>query len=234
MPPEDSTTRIALFPLPNVVHFPGTELRLHIFEPRYRQLVTDLLDLEPEERRIGMVLTRPANEPGEEPEVFPGGTAGLLTEVESLPDGRSNIVLLGDFRFRIQREIGGNTYRQALVSPVGEPWLDERNPSVSALRRELVELVESLSEEVGDRFPVDPEQLADLAGLGRPSDPRPFERLVNNIAADLDLPALRKLTLLNEALPERAVHLTRILRGRKDALDLLRPFRHLDGSPASN
>jgi hypothetical protein len=56
---------------------------------------------------------------------------------------------------------------------------------------------------------------------------RPFEEVVNRLAADLDLPPLCKLGLLVEALPDRALELLKILRSRRTVVDLLRPFRHL-------
>ncbi len=234
MPTDDATTRIPLFPLPNVVHFPGTLLRLHIFEDRYRELIEDLLALEPAQRRIGMVLTRPLSARLAEPDIFPAGTAGRLVNVDPLPDGCSNIVLHGEFRFRVQREIDGSCYRQAWVAPMNEPWLDERNPGIAALRRDLTELVEGLANEIGERFPVDPADLSRQIRIETPGDPRSFERLVNGIAAELDLPVLRKLSLLNDPLPERAIHLTQILRSRREALDFLRPFRHLATNPRNN
>ena len=111
--------RLPLFPLPDVVHFPRTALRLHVFEPRYRQLVRDLEAQEEQVRWIGMVLLKPGPELGfgRPPEVFPEGTAGRLLEVEPLPDGRSNIVLQGEFRFAIEREIPD--LRHALPPGVG-------------------------------------------------------------------------------------------------------------------
>ena len=83
---------IPLFPLPNVVLFPNVSLPLHIFEPRYRDMVADALD---GDRIIGMVLLRPGWEADYEgrPPIYPVGCAGLITHAERLPDGRYNIVL---------------------------------------------------------------------------------------------------------------------------------------------
>jgi len=223
------STALPIFPLPNVVHFPGTELKLHIFEPRYRRLVRDLLDAEPESRWIGMVLIKPGSGSGASPEIFPDGTAGLMIDVEPLPDGRSNIVLQGDFRFQVEREIEAETpYRRALVKPVQEPSLDETDPGIVAVRQSLTNLVTSLAREIGERFPVQPQHLEP------PEDPLDFEQLVNRIAAAIDLPALSKIGLLNDSLPERALHLLGILSSRRQVLDLLRPFRHLAADPELN
>jgi len=217
--------RLPLFPLPNVVHFPRTELKLHVFEPRYRQLVRDLVNREEDLRWVGIVLLRPQPERGfgEPPAIFPDGTAGRLVSVDPLPDGRSNIVLHGEFRFAVEREVEdlGRPYRQAVVRPLEEIQVDEEDPGVIGVRRDLLLAAWKLVGEMGDRFPLDETDLEGL--LARES----FEALVNGLAADLDLPALRKIDLLEKALPERALELLRILRSRQRVLDLLRPYRQL-------
>src|SRR4051794_23711724 len=120
---------IPIFPLPNVVLFPNVFLPLHIFEPRYRQMVEDALK---GDRIIGMVLLRPGWESNYEgrPAVYPIGCAGVITHAERLPDGRFNIVLRGMEKFRISEEEPGRQYRMAQVEPVPEP---------AALRDEMIE-----------------------------------------------------------------------------------------------
>lgn len=217
--------RLPLFPLPDVVHFPRTALRLHVFEPRYRQLVRDLEAREERLRWIGMVLLKSEAERafGEPPEIFPGGTAGRLVEVEPLPDGRSNIVLEGEFRFAVEEEVWelSTPYRQAVVRPLAEVAVNETDPSVLAVRREIVAMADVLSREMGPAFPFAREHLAALVGEAS------LETLVNSFAAELDLPALRKLDLLEQPLPDRAAEVLGILRSRRRVLDLLRPYRHL-------
>jgi Lon protease-like protein len=115
---------LPLFPLPDVVLFPGMPLPLHIFEPRYRQMVKDALD---GSRLIGMTLLRPGWEADYEgrPAVYPSGCAGRIEQCEALVDGRFNIVLKGLFRFKIKDETEGRPYRTALyeASPeaLGDP-----------------------------------------------------------------------------------------------------------------
>ena len=89
-------TRLPVFPL-SVVLFPGTPLPLHIFEPRYRQMLADCLA---DDRRFGIT---PAGADGEAPDP---GMVGCTAEVrvnQELPDGRSNIVVLGGDRFVVAR-----------------------------------------------------------------------------------------------------------------------------------
>src|SRR6186997_85611 len=96
---------LPLFPLPNVVLFPNVFLPLHIFEPRYREMVADALA---SDRMIGMVLLRP----------------GWDREYERLPDGRYNIVLRGMERFRVVEEDHALSYRRAVVEPLRDDPVD--------------------------------------------------------------------------------------------------------------
>src|SRR5687767_9917206 len=110
---------IPLFPLPNVVLFPNVFLPLHIFEPRYREMVSDALA---GDRIIGMVLLQPGHEKEYEarPPVFPIGCAGVITHSEPLGDGRYNIVLRGLERFRIGSEDASRPYRLAHIEALPE------------------------------------------------------------------------------------------------------------------
>jgi Lon protease-like protein len=110
---------LPIFPLPNVVLFPNVFLPLHIFEPRYREMVADALAAD---RMIGMVLLRPGWEADYEgrPPVYEVGCAGLVTFSEQHPDGRYNIVLRGFEKFRVLGEQEGGRYRLARVQPLPE------------------------------------------------------------------------------------------------------------------
>ncbi len=120
---------IPIFPLPNVVLFPNVFLPLHIFEPRYRQMVEDALK---GDRIIGMVLLRPGWEGNYEgrPPVYPIGCAGVITHAERLPDGRFNIVLRGMEKFRVD-----DGRHQPYLSPRAK-WnrSASRRPRSTALR----------------------------------------------------------------------------------------------------
>lgn len=107
-------SKIPVFPLPNVVLFPKTYLPLHIFEPRYRQMVDDAIL---GGQCIGMALLKDGWETDyyDNPPVFPMGCVGRLVSVQALPDGRSNILLQGLERFEIDEESYEKPYRQALV-----------------------------------------------------------------------------------------------------------------------
>ncbi|HYN22246.1 MAG TPA: LON peptidase substrate-binding domain-containing protein [Thermoanaerobaculia bacterium] len=224
-------TRIPLLPLPDVVHFPRTELQLAFDEPRYLRLVKDLAEQDDEARRVGLVLLKPGWSQSYEgrPEIFSEGTASRLMDVDQLPDGRTQILLVGDFRFELERELAGaEPYRLAEVRPVDEPWLNERDAGIVAVRKALMELLRHVAGETGERFPLSSEELELLGGDCA------FEELVNRLASGLDLPPLRKLRLLQQPLPERGLSLLSILRNRRQVLDLLRPWRHLAGGDQSH
>src|SRR3954468_17761734 len=115
---------LPLFPLPNVVLFPNVFLPLHIFEPRYREMMADALA---SDRMIGMVLLRPGWELDYEgrPPIYSVGCSGVLTHSEQLPDGRYNLVLRGIERFRIVEEDHTLSYRRAVVEPLRDRVLND-------------------------------------------------------------------------------------------------------------
>ena len=86
-----SNVRLPLFPL-NVVLLPGVDLPLHIFEPRYRQMVRECLDTQ---THFGMLLALPNGIAGT------GCTAEILEVVKRYPDGRSDILVVGRLPFRV-------------------------------------------------------------------------------------------------------------------------------------
>jgi Lon protease-like protein len=189
---------LPLFPLPNVVLFPGVLLPLHIFEPRYRQMVRDVAA---GEELIGMILYRRGGEgpPGGGNDIYPVGCAGRLVRKVDLPDGRFDILLRGVREFRVVEQYFDRPYRRAVVS-----WRD-RVPEVFRLepprRRLLVERIRSFLAETT------------AAGLRILDDPAVGdETLVNLFAFALDLPVEEKQGLLEvEELDERAGRLSEVL-----------------------
>ena len=187
---------LPLFPLPSVVLFPSVFLPLHIFEPRYRDMVADALA---SDRMIGMVLSRSEASGSEVPAVYTIGCSGVITHVEQLADGRYNIVLRGLERFRILEEDRTRSYRRAIVEPLPERELD-----------------------LGDRARVRQQRDTLEAMLAAPGEPRGAEArttaamsdedLVNALAQYLDLDPLERQALLERhCLPSRAESLVELL-----------------------
>src|SRR5947208_1942121 len=112
-------TRLPLVPLTDIVHFPRTELKLHVHDPSYDQLVRDLAELDEESRWIGIVLMKPGPRLDREgrPEIFPAGTAARVRDLETDPDGHADILVYGELRFELDHEITG-PYRHGVVRPV--------------------------------------------------------------------------------------------------------------------
>ncbi|MFN3469038.1 MAG: LON peptidase substrate-binding domain-containing protein [Novosphingobium sp.] len=107
MGPAANTTRLSIFPLTGAVLYPGLQLPLHIFEPRYRAMVSDALA---RDRRIAMIQPQA---PAEGAPLFRIGCVGRIAEVEALEDGRYNLLLEGVSRFRMIRELDVTTpFRQ--------------------------------------------------------------------------------------------------------------------------
>ncbi|VXC82628.1 LON peptidase substrate-binding domain-containing protein [Sphingomonas sp. 8AM] len=114
------TTRLSIFPLPGALLFPQLHLPLHIFEPRYRAMVSDAMA---RDRRIAMIQPRPDSEDPDAPDLFDIGCVGRIAEVEALDDGRYNLILQGLSLFRVRRELVVTTpFRQveAELLPVTE------------------------------------------------------------------------------------------------------------------
>jgi uncharacterized protein len=111
-----TTTRLSIFPLAGALLFPRMHLPLHIFEPRYRALVSDAVA---RDRRIGMIQPRGG---GETPDLYAIGCVGRISEVEALDDGRYDIVLEGLSLFRVTRELDVTTpFRQVEAELIAIP-----------------------------------------------------------------------------------------------------------------
>ena len=175
--------RIPLFPLPNVVFFPKTYLPLHVFEPRYRKMVTDAAA---NGHCIGMALLKEGweREYYQNPPVFPIGCVGRLATVQRLPDGRSNILLQGLERYEIREEFFDKPYREATVTLKAR---SDETPALDAvLRGRLLDLVlqyTQVSQEASALRVLSRQAIAD-------------EILVNSLSGSLDCTPLEKQFLL--------------------------------------
>lgn len=118
--------RVTIFPLPGAVLYPSLQLPLHIFEPRYKAMVSDALA---RDRRIGMIQPQ---RPHEGAPLFTVGCLGRISEFEALDDGRYNIVLEGERRFRLLHELDVTTaFRQIEAELLDDP----QNEVLAAVER---------------------------------------------------------------------------------------------------
>lgn len=191
-------TIIPVFPLPNVVLFPEVMLPLHIFEPRYRQMIRETREKAPP--LIGMALLRGNWQEQYEgrPEVFPICCAGEMVRIAPLQDGRFNVLLRGVRECSIKEELSntGKLYREFVVE-----WRQPNpQPLVSSLRQDLDQLLDAYlkKNEAVQKFLSDP-TVGD-------------EFFVNFFAFHLDLLPIEKQSLLEAAsIPERATLLRDML-----------------------
>ena len=121
-----TAVRLSIFPLGGAILFPGLQLPLHVFEPRYRALVGSALA---KDRRIAMIQPQGS---GEGAPLFEMGCVGRIGEVEALEDGRYNIILEGEARFRLVREMEVTTpFRQVEGELIADPDIE----ALSAIER---------------------------------------------------------------------------------------------------
>jgi Lon protease-like protein len=190
--------RLSIFPLAGALLFPRAHLPLHIFEPRYRALVSDAMA---RDRRIGMI--QPRDEAGRNPALFDIGCVGRIADVEALDDGRYNIVLEGLSRFRITRELEVSTaFRQVDADLEGFSG-DSATPDPLALvlRAELEREARRYAEAKGYAI--------DWDAVGRLDD----EGLVNGIAQVAPFDVATKQALLEAPdIGERADLVVQFLR----------------------
>jgi Lon protease-like protein len=172
-------TRLSIFPLAGALLFPRMQLPLHIFEPRYRALVSDAMA---RDRRIGMIQPRPVPEGRDPPPLFDIGCVGRIAQVEALDDGRYNIVLEGVAKFRLLSELTVTTpFRQV------EAELEEDVPA------EPLPLAQRASLETESRRYADAQGYAvDWNAVARLDD----ESLVNGIAQIAPFDSAAKQALL--------------------------------------
>ena len=126
----ETVDELGLFPL-GIVLLPTERIPLHIFEPRYQELIGECID---EEREFGLVFTDEAGRRDV------GTRAAVLEVLERFSDGRLNVVVEGHERFRITQETAGRSFLTALV----EPFVDEQALSRRPDRARALELYRAL------------------------------------------------------------------------------------------
>jgi len=202
---------IAVFPLPNLIFFPQTELSLHIFEPRYRRMVEDTIQ---NRQWIGMFLLQPGwqDDYYGNPPIFSTGCAGEMIRVENLPEGKFNIVLRGIARVQALETIQEAPYRKVRVHVLPE-IVSHSAKKIQNVKRELLR-----------EFKV----FAGYTEAHELQEDWEFSRIVNEIATVLPLDPEFKRTLLEESdVYARAMTVQDQLQRLNTGLKLTGRFAHL-------
>jgi Lon protease-like protein len=207
----DGEFLLPLFPLPDLVFFPSTRLPLHIFEPRYRKMVSDALEAD---QRFGIVLLRPGWQADYQgtPPVHRFGTLGTIEQAVALDDGRYNLLVRGDVRFRIVDEVMRDPYRTARV--VVQPQITAASEDAYAQREWLADLAKQYLHFLPNQTPV-PE--IETVGL---------ESLTNALIMSLNVESEEKQKLLEiDDLIQRAEQIGTELTNRIETMNFLQPYR---------
>ena len=190
-----------MFPLPDVVFFPGTVLPLHVFESRYRTMVKDALSTD---RTIAVALLQPGWEERYEgsPAYFPIATAGRMEEIGTTVDGRYYFMLAGLVRVRLGEVVRESPYRLVRAEEIPEPAVDETDPSVRRAKLQLLASRVCLARELSGSD--DPKLVLD--------ERTTFAEAVNEACAGLPVePAMRQALLELDDLEERSLRVTAAL-----------------------
>jgi Lon protease-like protein len=181
---------VPIFPLPEVVLFPGAGLPLHVFEPRYLAMVADACQ---GEGLLALTTLLPGweDDAGGAPRFHPLATVGRIGQIERLDDGRLNLVLAGLERARLEEEYTNLPYRKARARVEPDVAVDEDDPEIVETRGRLLAVYGYL------------QQL--MSGSTRvhlmPTEGVTFETTVHTLCQALDLPVRDKLMALEAAGP---------------------------------
>ncbi|HVS00830.1 MAG TPA: LON peptidase substrate-binding domain-containing protein [Thermoanaerobaculia bacterium] len=206
MPEAPAPSVIPVFPLTGTLLLPGNLLPLNIFEPRYRNMVADVME---GERYIGMIQPLvphqdnwPALEPpAENPELYSVGCVGRIDRCEPQADGRYEIVLRGISRFRVRRELPrARGYRRVEAEYAEFPG-DLIEPATVLSPARLLSAVRSFGETHGLEFDLD--LLSSIPGV----------TLLNGLAAALPFRPAEKQALLEAPGPAEREELLLALMG---------------------
>lgn len=196
-----TTHDLPLFTLHTVL-FPGMPLPLHVFEPRYREMIGRCLE---EDSRFGVVLIRLGREVGEPAEPYQVGTIAEIIEVQRFEDGRLNLLTIGRERFRVTEITQDAPYLRAAVELMDEDdrVVPEDVVAISQLFQEYVDHFRTVAKQALTpiELPEDPQRLSYLVGAALQVPATELQGLLElpgtreRVAEELDI-LRRELTFL--------------------------------------
>jgi Lon protease-like protein len=205
-----------VFPLPELVLFPGTVAPLHIFELRYRTMVRHALS---RERTIALALLKPGLELDvhAHPEFHEIGCLARFEDVEWLPDDRFLLSVRGQGRVRFERVVSDFPYLSARVTALPEHPFPEDDPLVKIEKRALLELLRRVREAAV-------RTVAPAPAWPEPAPDAGYAAVVNTLCMACGAPAHERLRLLAEdSVIERGRQVRELLERRLRAQPAPRP-----------
>jgi Lon protease-like protein len=200
---------LRLFPL-NTVLFPGMVLPLHIFEERYKQMISECIE---ESQPFGVILVRSGSAEGTIGDIYDVGTTAQIAQVDPLPDGRMNILALGQRRFRIHQLYQDQSYLTAVVEDFPEADNDDYSTGTNKATQNVSKLLSSYLEILKEMGTID------LKARHLPNSP---EALAYLVAIILHIPNDQKQSLLSIAdIPEMLNEEYHLLKSERDILRIL-------------
>jgi Lon protease-like protein len=186
---------IAVMALPNAILFPQAVLPLHIFEPRYRQMLKDALETH---RMFSIALMRGEPKAGElEPRPYDIGCVGIISASFQLPDGASNILLQGLRRVRFTEFLPGTPYPVAAIKPLATTHaLDDETEELTSRIGKMAKLRAAAGKSTPSCLLKalagisNPEMLADLVSFTLVNDLRQKQQLLEMLDLRLRLQTL--------------------------------------------
>lgn len=201
--PPGSHAELPLFPLNNVVLFPGMPLPLHIFEERYKAMIGACAD---RDEPFGVLLIKDGNEVGEPSTPHTIGTTARVSQVQRLEEGRLNILTRGETRFELLETVQTTPHLVGLVRFLEDAEGTVSATTVAGVREQFVALQRHLTAMAGgwDREIAVPDEAVDLArtaaatlAVSFPLPPDVRQSLLETPTAGAQLEKL--LTLMRQA-----------------------------------
>jgi Lon protease-like protein len=224
---ETLPSRIALFPL-SAVLFPGCQISLHLFEPRYLKLMSERSNVDP---IFGVVLTRDGSEVGDQPAIHHVGTAASLLTAVQHDDGRFSMVVQGTRRFRVHDHDWHQDYLMADVE-----WIEQApgptnsvTDQASEVLKQFLGYVVTLADQLGNRLAMRELPGAIVDVLSDDLDLQTFQ-----IAAQLPLNTWQQQALLEfDSIEQRLEAILNLVRRERKLIDVSGPATAPDHRPGA-
>jgi uncharacterized protein len=224
--PPTSSEPLPLFPLQTVL-LPGATLPLHVFEPRYRQLTVDLMTGALPGKRFGVIALAPSYdvEVTTREQLKPVGCAAILRQASRLPDGRFDVVTLGEQRFRLlELDATSAPYLMGTVE-----WVPD-TPAIVPGQRSMSDTIGSLVESARSAYRRYCQAAWKKGDWTEPADDVEVGALAYLLATDCLLPLDDRQRILEETRPLHRLRMVGQLLSREAGI--LATLRAVPAPPA--